>query len=157
MNNFVNRVLSLKTQTLWKVANELVKYYIDNDCNITVRCSIVHRKCTTSSLYDKILNDTDIVKTVDLPCPIAKININQLKLNLINDLFIVLFFADEIIILKYDSHDLVKLSNLYKFQHKDNINEAQFFFSELNIGKEIEQHLVNVVSYEDLENIIRRL
>ena len=129
MNNFKCKVLSLKTHTLWKVAKTLIDYYIDGSYNIAIRCSIVHVSNNKSSLYDKILHDSDVVSTLDINRPIAKININQLKLDSFDDLYVVLFFSDEILVLKYSKCELLKLSNLYKFQHKDNLNEAQFFLS----------------------------
>lgn len=154
MDNFKYKVLALKTQTLWRVAKSLIDYFISDKLNIAVRCSVVHVGGTKKSLYEKILHDNDVISTYDLNKSIAKININQLKLDSFDDLYVVLFFVDEVLVLKYNKCELLKLSNLYRFQHRDNSNESQFFISELNLKREIESHLIQAVSYEDLKDII---
>lgn len=155
MDKFKRSVLNLKTQMLWKTAKYIVDYYAPNVLGKVVRCSVVHSKSNSKlSFKEKILHDSDVISTSEIGTPISRINIQQLKLDKLLNLYVVLFFSDEILILWYDVSELIKLSALYKFQHKDNPNEAQFMLSQLSLQDEIDNHLIKAISYDDLENLI---
>ena len=177
MNDFRDGILSLNTRQFGNVVEILIRFInkqkyskvmlfdsfdIDNK-KIEIKASRVYKKnvlkLNEKNLYDLITSNSNknrLIKQSSITKNKFDCNIQQIKTELFDELFYVLFFYDLVEMFKISKENILNDENIYycNKQHRGNIGEGQFHINNKSYSYHKEKYFECSFTYDKLKNLL---
>ncbi len=149
----------------YKKNNNLDCDLIDPETNkkIEVKSSRVYKKqslnFTLDNLYDLIVNNTNrnrLLRQDQVTQEKFDCNIQQVKTDLFDTLYYLLFFYDVIEVFKIENKEIQKDVNLNysNRQHRGNEGEGQFHITQKNYKYHRNKYFIQSITYEEIKKLL---
>ena len=154
--NYIENISSLNTRKLNQVTRGIINDFVILDINNYTNNYMILSSVVASN-NNSVKNYIDLIK-YSYPKTFYswsqrregkyKCNIQQIKKEY-SGVFVCLYFSDCVAIYCLEQEDILNLPSLYKWQHADNSNEAQFAINQNNITL-FDDYLIGLLKYEDI-------